>query len=95
MLRITLKTSTELSLKIKELMDNGKLVTNELVISLVKQRIAQNDCRNGFLLDGFPRTIQQADAMKNIGIVVDYVLEFDVSDKIILQRIVGRRVLTP
>ncbi len=57
MLGTTLKTSTELSLKIKELMDNGKLVTNELVISLVKQRIAQNDCRNGFLLDGFPRTI--------------------------------------
>ncbi|MFP3013757.1 MAG: adenylate kinase [Arsenophonus sp. NC-QC1-MAG3] len=95
MLRTTIKTSTELGLKIKELMDNGKLVTNELVIALVKQRIAQNDCRNGFLLDGFPRTIQQANAMRNVGIAVDYVFEFDVPDKIILERIVGRRVHTP
>ncbi|MGP1928768.1 MAG: adenylate kinase [Arsenophonus sp. NC-WZS1-MAG3] len=94
-LRTTVKTSTELGLKIKELMDNGKLVTNELVIALFKKRIAQDDCRNGFLLDGFPRTIQQADAMRNVGIAVDYVLEFDVPDKIILERIVGRRVHTP
>ncbi|MGP1946929.1 MAG: adenylate kinase [Arsenophonus sp. NC-PG7-MAG3] len=95
MLRATLKTSTEFGLKIKELMDNGKLVTNELVIDLVKQRIEQNDCRNGFLLDGFPRTIQQANAMRKVGIAVDYVLEFDVPDKIILERIIGRRVHTP
>ncbi|MGP1958593.1 MAG: adenylate kinase, partial [Arsenophonus sp. NC-CH8-MAG3] len=95
MLRTTVETSTELGLKIKKLMDNGKLVTNELVIALVKQRIAQNDCRNGFLLDGFPRTIKQAEAMKNVGIAVDYVLEFNVPDKIILERIVGRRVHAP
>ncbi|MGP1956528.1 MAG: adenylate kinase [Arsenophonus sp. NC-PE1-MAG3] len=94
MLRTTVKTNTKLGLKIKELMDNGKLVTNELVIALVKQRIIQNDCRNGFLLDGFPRTIQQAEAMRDMGIAVDYVLEFDVPDKIILERIVGRRVHT-
>ncbi|VFS23543.1 adenylate kinase [Salmonella enterica subsp. enterica serovar Typhimurium] len=73
-------------------MDAGKLVTDELVIALVKERIAQEDCRNGFLLDGFPRTIPQADAMKEAGIVVDYVLEFDVPDELIVDRIVGRRV---
>ena len=74
------------------IMDAGKLVTDELVIALVKERIAQEDCRNGFLLDGFPRTIPQADAMKEAGITVDYVLEFDVPDELIVDRIVGRRV---
>ena len=63
-----------------------------LVIALVKERIAQEDCRNGFLLDGFPRTIPQADAMKEAGIAVDYVLEFAVPDELIVDRIVGRRV---
>lgn len=95
MLRAAVKAGSELGLQAKELMDNGKLVTDELVIALVKQRIAQDDCRNGFLLDGFPRTIPQADAMKNVGIAVDYVLEFDVPDEIIVERIVGRRVHTP
>lgn len=95
MLRATVKAGTELGLKAKEFMDSGQLVTNELVIALVKQRIAQDDCRNGFLLDGAPRTILQADAMRNEGIVVDYVLEFDVPDEIIVERIVGRRVHTP
>lgn len=73
-------------------MDAGKLVTDELVIALVKERITQEDCRDGFLLDGFPRTIPQADAMKEAGIKVDYVLEFDVPDELIVERIVGRRV---
>jgi len=95
MLRAAVKKGSELGLQAKELMDNGKLVTDELVIALVKQRIAQDDCRNGFLLDGFPRTIPQADAMKNAGIAVDYVLEFDVPDEIIVERIVSRRVHTP
>ena len=94
MLRAAVKAGTELGRKAKELMDSGKLVTDELVIALVKQRIAQDDCRNGFLLDGFPRTIPQADAMKNAGITVDYVLEFYVPDEIIVERIVGRRVHT-
>ncbi|WP_145544337.1 adenylate kinase, partial [Yersinia massiliensis] len=76
----------------KEIMDAGKLVTDELVIALVKERITQDDCRDGFLLDGFPRTIPQADAMKEAGIKVDYVLEFDVPDELIVERIVGRRV---
>ncbi|PHM40073.1 adenylate kinase [Xenorhabdus mauleonii] len=95
MLRAAVKAGTELGLKAKELMDNGKLVTDELVIALVKERIKQDDCRNGFLLDGFPRTIPQADAMKEAGIKVDSVLEFDVPDEIIVERIIGRRVHAP
>ncbi|OTA18418.1 adenylate kinase [Xenorhabdus vietnamensis] len=92
MLRAAVKAGTELGLQAKELMDNGLLVTDELVIALVKERIKQDDCHNGFLLDGFPRTIPQADAMKEAGIKVDYVLEFDVPDEIIVERIIGRRV---
>ncbi|ELX8379391.1 adenylate kinase [Providencia vermicola] len=95
MLRAAVKAGSELGLKAKELMDNGKLVTDELVIALVKERIKQDDCRNGFLLDGFPRTIPQADAMKEAGIDVDFVLEFDVPDEIIVERIIGRRVHAP
>lgn len=92
MLRAAVKSGSELGLQAKELIDNGKLVTDALVIALVKERIKQDDCRNGFLLDGFPRTIPQADAMKEAGITVDFVLEFDVPDEIIVDRIIGRRV---
>lgn len=92
MLRAAVKAGSELGKQAKAIMDAGKLVTDELVIALVKERIAQEDCRNGFLLDGFPRTIPQADAMKDAGIDVDYVLEFAVPDDLIVERIVGRRV---
>lgn len=92
MLRAAVKAGSELGMKAKEIMDAGKLVTDELVIALVKERIAQDDCRKGFLLDGFPRTIPQADAMKEAGITVDNVLEFAVPDDLIVDRIVGRRV---
>lgn len=92
MLRAAVKAETMLGLQAKELMDAGKLVTDELVIALVKERISQNDCKNGFLLDGFPRTEPQADAMKAAGINVDYVLEFDVPDEVIIDRMSGRRV---
>ncbi|MEQ4925050.1 adenylate kinase [Proteus hauseri] len=95
MLRAAVSAGTELGLKAKSLMDNGQLVTDELVIALVKERIKQDDCRNGFLLDGFPRTIPQADAMKEAGIDVDFVLEFAVPDEIIVDRIIGRRVHAP
>lgn len=95
MLRAAVKAGSVLGLQAKELMDNGKLVTDELVIALVKERIKQDDCRNGFLLDGFPRTIPQADAMKEAGINVDFVLEFDVPNEILVERIIGRRVHAP
>ncbi len=95
MLRAAVKAGSELGKQAKEIMDAGKLVTDELVIALVKERITQEDCRKGFLLDGFPRTIPQADAMKEAGINVDFVLEFDVPDELIVDRIVGRRVHAP
>ncbi|MGL5007666.1 MAG: adenylate kinase [Plesiomonas sp.] len=92
MLRAAVKAGTELGLQAKAIMDAGQLVTDALIISLVKERVAQEDCRNGFLLDGFPRTIPQADAMKEAGIAVDFVLEFDVPDQVIVDRMSGRRV---
>ncbi len=92
MLRAAVKAGTDLGKQAKALMDNGKLVTDELVIALVKERISQPDCKKGFLLDGFPRTIPQANAMKEAGISIDLVLEFDVPDDIIVDRIIGRRV---
>ena len=73
-------------------MDEGKLVPDELTVALVKDRISQPDCANGFLLDGFPRTIPQADALKDSGVKIDYVLEFDVPDEVIVERMSGRRV---
>ncbi|GGD56131.1 adenylate kinase [Lacimicrobium alkaliphilum] len=92
MLRAAIKAGTELGLEAKKIMDEGKLVSDELIIGLVKERIAQADCENGFLLDGFPRTIPQADAMQDQGINVDHVIEFDVADDVIVSRMAGRRV---
>lgn len=92
MLRAAIKAGTELGKKAKEVMDAGQLVSDELIIGLVKERVAQDDCKPGFLLDGFPRTIPQADAMKENGIAVDHVLEFDVPDEEIVKRMAGRRV---
>lgn len=92
MLRAAIKAGSELGQKAKILMDMGQLVPDDLIISLVKERVAQEDCEKGFLLDGFPRTIPQADALKSVGISIDYVLEFDVPDEIIVERMSGRRV---
>ncbi|MGL4206255.1 MAG: adenylate kinase [Aeromonadaceae bacterium] len=92
MLRAAIKAGTPLGLKAKEVMDQGQLVSDDIIIGLVKERIAQADCVKGFLLDGFPRTIPQADAMKEAGVVVDFVLEFDVPDEEIVKRMSGRRV---
>lgn len=95
MFRAAIKESTELGKQAKALMDEGKLVPDELTVALVKDRIAQPDCANGFLLDGFPRTIPQADALKESGVKIDLVLEFDVADEVIVERMSGRRVHQP
>ncbi|EJS91538.1 adenylate kinase, partial [Pasteurella multocida subsp. multocida str. Anand1_cattle] len=92
MLRGAIKAGTDLGKQAKTLMDAGQLVPDDLIISLVKERVAQADCAKGFLLDGFPRTIPQADALKTVGIQIDYVLEFDVPDEVIVERMSGRRV---
>lgn len=92
MLRAAIKAGTALGLEAKAVMDAGQLVSDELIIGLVKERISQDDCAKGFLLDGFPRTIPQADAMKEAGVAVDFVLEFAVPDEEIVKRMSGRRV---
>jgi adenylate kinase len=92
MLRAAIKNGTELGRLAKSFMDEGRLVTDEIIIGLVKERIAQDDCRNGFLLDGFPRTIAQADALKDAGVPIDAVVEIDVPDEEIVKRMSGRRV---
>ena len=92
MLRAAVKTGSPMGLAAKKVMDSGGLVSDDIIIGLVKERIAQADCANGFLFDGFPRTIPQADAMKNSGVVLDYVLEIDVPFDAIIDRMSGRRV---
>lgn len=92
MLRAAIKEGTEMGLAAKKVMDAGQLVSDEIIIGLVKERIAKADCAKGFLLDGFPRTIPQADAMKENGVDVDNVIEFDVADEVIVERMGGRRV---
>ncbi|THU04162.1 adenylate kinase [Lampropedia puyangensis] len=91
MLRAAVKAGTPLGVKAKAVMDAGQLVSDEIIIGLVKERIAQSDCAKGFLFDGFPRTIPQADAMKEAGVKLDYVLEIDVPFGDILERATGRR----
>ncbi len=92
MLREAVKAGTELGKKAKEVMDQGLLVTDEIIIGLVKDRIAQSDCENGFLFDGFPRTIPQAEALVSEGIDIDSVVEIKVPDEEIVERLSGRRV---
>lgn len=91
MLRAAVKAGTPLGLQAKAVMDAGALVSDDLIINLVKERIAQPDCAQGFLFDGFPRTIPQADAMKAAGVKLDYVLEIDVPFSDIIERMSGRR----
>ncbi|MFD2190910.1 adenylate kinase [Pistricoccus aurantiacus] len=92
MLRAAVKEGSELGLKVKEIMTTGGLVSDEIIIALVKERIAQPDCENGFLFDGFPRTIPQADAMREGSVKLDHVLEIAVDDEEIVKRLAGRRV---
>jgi adenylate kinase len=94
MLRAAVKAGTPLGLAAKKVMDSGSLVSDDIIIGLVKERIAMADCERGFLFDGFPRTIVQADAMKAAGVNLDYVLEIDVPDSAIVERMSGRRVHT-
>jgi len=92
MLRAAVKAGTPLGLEAKKVMDSGSLVSDDIIIGLVKERITEPDCGNGFLFDGFPRTIPQAEAMKAAGVHLDYVLEIDVPDSLIVERMSGRRV---
>jgi adenylate kinase len=92
MLRAAVKAGTELGLQAKEVMDSGGLVSDEIIIGLVKERIAEPDCANGFLFDGFPRTIPQAEAMVEAGVDIDHVVEIAVDDEEIVSRLSGRRV---
>ena len=92
MLRAAVKAGTPLGVEAKKVMDSGALVSDDIIIGLVKERIAQPDCAAGFLFDGFPRTIVQADALKAAGVKLDLVLEIDVPDAVIVERMSGRRV---
>jgi adenylate kinase len=92
MLRAAIKAGSPLGLAAKKVMDAGNLVSDDIIINLVKERIKEADCAKGFLFDGFPRTIPQAQAMKDAGIKIDYVVEIDVADSEVVQRMSGRRV---
>jgi len=95
MLRAAVKAGTPLGLQAKAVMDAGELVSDELIIGLIKDRLAEDDCANGYLLDGFPRTIPQADAMQDNQIDIDYVVELQVDDEEIIRRMSGRRAHLP
>lgn len=92
MLRAAVKAGTPLGLAAKQVMDAGKLVSDDIIVALVKERLKARDCANGYLFDGFPRTIPQAEAMKAAGVPIDFVLEIDVPDEEIVARMGGRRV---
>ena len=92
MLRAAITAGTELGLSAKKIMDSGQLVSDDIIIGLVKERLRQDDCRHGFLLDGFPRTIPQAEALKAASIDIDFVIEIAVDDDEIVKRISGRRI---
>ncbi len=94
MLRAHVKAGSELGVKAKAIMDAGGLVSDDIIIGMVKERLTQDDCKNGYLFDGFPRTIPQAEAMKAAGVDLDYVMEIDVPDEEIIKRMSGRRVPT-
>ena len=92
MIREAMKSGTEMGLKAKEYAENGKLVPDEVVIGIVDERLRQDDCKNGFILDGFPRTIPQAEALDRMGVTIDRVVDINVPDEVIARRVSGRRV---
>ncbi len=91
-LREAVKNSTEQGLKAKSFMDNGQLVPDEILIAIIKERLAEDDCNNGFILDGFPRTVPQAEALDAMGVTIDKVIDIEVKDEDIMRRLSGRRV---
>ena len=95
MLRAHVKAGTELGVAAKKIMDEGGLVSDDIIMGMVKERIEQDDCKNGYLFDGFPRTIPQAEALKEAGVPIDAVVEIDVPDAEIIKRMSGRRVHLP
>ncbi len=92
MLRAAVRAGTDLGKQVKQVMDAGELVSDDLILHLVKERITEDDCKDGYLFDGFPRTIAQAEMMKSMGIDVDYVVELQVDDEEIIRRMSGRRM---
>ena len=94
MLRAAVKAQTPLGIEAKKIMDTGGLVSDDIIIGLVRDRLKEADCQNGYLFDGFPRTIPQADALKDAGVALDYVIEMVVADENIIERMSGRRVHT-
>ena len=92
MLRSAVRAGTPLGVEAKRVMDAGQLVSDDIILGLIKERITDDDCKNGFLLDGFPRTIVQAEGLKSMGVVIDTVIEIDVPDENIVNRMAGRRV---
>ena len=92
MLRAAIKAGTAVGVEAKKVMDAGSLMSDEIIIGLVKERLLQDDCKAGYLFDGFPRTIPQAEALRSAGVALDFVLEIDVADSEIVERMSGRRV---
>ena len=95
MLRAAVRDGTPMGVEAKKVMDAGALVSDDIILGLIKERIAQPDCANGFLLDGFPRTIAQAQGLEAMGVKIDHVIEINVADEDIVERIAGRRVHSP
>jgi adenylate kinase len=95
MLRAAVRAGSQLGVEAKKVMDAGGLVSDNIILGLIKERITQPDCKNGFLLDGFPRTIVQAEGLKAMGIAIDHVIEIEVADEEIVNRMAGRRVHLP
>ncbi len=92
MIRETIKSGNELGAELKKVLDAGQLVSDEFIIQIVKDRISKDDCKNGFMLDGVPRTIAQAEQLNALGVNIDYIVEVDIADELLIERITGRRV---
>jgi adenylate kinase len=92
MIRETIKSGSELGSELKQILDAGKLVSDQFIIKIVKDRISKDDCKNGFMLDGVPRTIVQAEQLDALGVNIDYIVEVDIPDELLIERITGRRI---